>query len=150
MADTYVQQRIHLVWSTRKRESILTPQVQDRLWPYLGGIVRHCGGVMLIAGGTSDHVHIYADYPKTLALSQLVNTIKSNSSRWLKEEFFGGQGFHWQSGYAGFTVSRHGDERLQEYIRNQAQHHATMTFEEEYLRLLRSHHLSYDARYVLD
>jgi len=104
---------------------------------------------MLIAGGTHDHIHIYADYPKTLSLSQFVNAIKSNSSRWLNEQFFNST-FHWQSGYGAFTVGRRGDELLQEYIRNQEKHHQTMTFAEEYLQLLRRHHIAYDSRYVLD
>jgi hypothetical protein len=128
---------------------MLSAQVQGRLWPYFGGIIRHIGGVMLTAGGVADQVHIYADYPKTSCLSQFVNLIKSNSSRWLNEEFFN-SAFHWQSGYAAFTVSPRGDEALQEYIRNRAKHHARMTFEEEYLRLLRDHGITYDSRYVLD
>jgi REP element-mobilizing transposase RayT len=149
MADTYVQQRIHLIWSTRERAPTLTLEARKRLWPYFGGIIRHYGGVMLAAGGMADHIHIYADYPKTIALSQFVNTIKSNSSRWLNDKFFTTR-FHWQSGYGGFTVGRGGDKALQEYIWNQDRHHASMTFEQEYMRLLDRHHITYDTRYVLD
>ena len=150
MPDTYVQQRIHLVWATRKRAALLTGECRRALWPYLGGIIRHYGGVLLVAGGIEDHIHVYADYPKTLALSQFVNVIKSNSSRWIRERTDSMLNFHWQSGYGGFSVDRRRDEALHEYIVNQEQHHKTMTFQEEYVRLLRRHSIPYDSRYVFD
>jgi REP element-mobilizing transposase RayT len=150
MADTYVQQRIHLVWSTRKREATIADGFRSRVWAYIGGIIRHCGGVGLITGGTADHIHVYADYPKTIALSQFVNKIKSNSSKWINEERLASEPFHWQSGYGAFSVGRSGDRALQEYIRNQEEHHRTMTFDEEYVRLLRCHDIAFDSRYVLD
>ena len=105
---------------------------------------------MLIAGGTEDHIHIYADYPKTLSLSKFVNAIKSNSSRWMRETGVVSGEFHWQSGYGGFTVDKRADKALQRYIMNQEQHHKTMTFQEEYLRLLRRYNIPYDSRYVFD
>lgn len=148
MADTYVQQRIHLVWSTRRRQGFLGPSVRQALWPYLGGIIRHHGGIMFIAGGTADHIHIYTEYPKTLSLSQFVSKIKSNSSKWLRETYPELAGFHWQSGYGAFSVGKRGDDALREYIRNQETHHKAMTFEEEYLKLLRGHQIAYDSRYV--
>ena len=149
MADTYVQQRIHLIWSTLNRQDFLRSEHKARLWPYLGGIVRHNDGVAFAIGGTSDHVHIYCEYPKTTSLAQFVSRIKSNSSKWLREAYPELQMFRWQSGYGAFTVGRHGDDRLVEYIRNQEAHHRTMTFEEEYLRLLKAHRIAYDPRYVL-
>ena len=147
MADTYVQQRIHPVWSTRHRQDFLTREIREALWPYVGGIIRHHGGVMFAAGGTSDHIHIYAEYHKTIPLSQFVSKIKSNSSRWLRQTYPHLGGFHWQSGYGAFSVARR-DEGLKEYIRNQEQHHHNILFEEEYLRLLRCHNIEFDVRYV--
>lgn len=149
MADTYVQLRIHLVWSTRNRQDFLEEGLRERLWSYIGGIIRHNKGVVFAIGGTFDHVHIYCEYPKTTSLAQFVSKIKSNSSKWLRETYPELDLFHWQSGYGAFTVGRRGDERLTEYIRNQELHHLTMTFEEEYLRLLNAHRIIFDPRYVL-
>ena len=91
---------------------------------------------MFVAGDMEDHIHIYAEYPKT--------------AKWLKDSYRELQGFHWQSGYGGFSVSRKGDAALQEYIRNQEAHHKTMSFQEEYLILLKRFGVSYDPRYVFD
>jgi REP element-mobilizing transposase RayT len=150
MANTYVQQRIHLVWSTKHRQEFLSARVRAGLWPFLGSVVKRHHGVLFEIGGVDDHLHLYAEYPKTVSLAQFVNTLKSVSSKWLKETYPELQGFRWQSGYGGFSVSRKGDERLQEYIRNQEFHHRRVTFQEEYLRLLRHLNIEYDPRYVFD
>jgi putative transposase len=98
MANTYVQQRIHLVWATKRRQDFLRPEHRTELWPFLGALIRNHGGVLFVAGGIEDHVHLYVEYPKTLSLSQFVNTVKSHSSKWLKESYPELQGFHWQGG----------------------------------------------------
>jgi putative transposase len=89
-------------------------------------------------------------YPKTIAVFQFLNMVKAVSSKWLKDSYRELQGFHWQSGYGGFSVSRNGDAALQDYIRNQEDHHKTMSFQEEYLKLLKRFGLSYDPRDVFD
>jgi REP element-mobilizing transposase RayT len=150
MANTYVQQRVHLVWSTRHRQDFLLPRYREGLWPFLGTVIRNHRGVLFVAGGIQDHIHIYAEYPKTVTLSQFVNTIKAVSSKWLRESYPQLTGFHWQSGYAGFSVDKRGDERLQEYIRNQEVHHQKVTFQEEYLQLLKRFGVSFDPKYVFD
>jgi putative transposase len=76
--------------------------------------------------------------------------VKSHSSKWLKESYRELQGFHWQGGYAGFSVNRKEDEALQEYIRNQEEHHRAMSLQEEYLKLLKRFGIPYDPRYVFD
>jgi putative transposase len=150
MANTFVQQRIHLVWSTKGRQALLASQNREALWGFLGRCICNRGGVMFIAGGMEDHVHVYTEYPKTLALSQFVNSVKAISSKWLRDEYGDLEGFHWQSGYAAFSVDKTHDERLQEYIRNQEEHHRRMSFQEEYLKLLKRFGIPYDPRYVLD
>lgn len=150
MANTFVQQRVHLVWSTKRREAILTARHREALWGFVGRCIRNRGGVVFVAGGTEDHVHIYSEYPKTLALSQFVNSVKSISSKWLREEYGELRGFHWQTGYAAFSVDKSRDEALQAYIRNQEEHHRVMSFQEEYLRLLRRFDIPFDPRYVFD
>lgn len=149
MANTYVQQRIHLVWSTYKREPLLSAEHLYSLPEIIGGIIRRAQGILFVAGGTHDHIHVYAEYPKTLSLSKFVNGVKSYSSKWLREQP-GMATFHWQSGYGGFSVSGRGDQALHEYISHQEERHRMMTFQEEYLRILKHFGIRYDPRYVFD
>lgn len=113
-------------------------------------VVRYHRGVLFVAGGVEDHLHLYAEYPKTIALAQFVGAIKAHSSKWLRRTFPAMAGFRWQTGYAGFSVHRRDDERLRAYIEGQEEHHRTISFPEEYLKLLRLHGIAFDPRYVLD
>jgi putative transposase len=150
MANTFVQQRIHLVWSTKRRQPFLKVHHRQTLWPFLGECTRNRGGILLVSGGMEDHVHLYVDLPKTTSLSQFVNSIKSVSSKRLKETYPELGDFHWQGGYAGFSVDKRQDEALQSYIRNQEEHHRSMSFQEEYVKLLTQFDTPFDARYVFD
>ena len=58
--------------------------------------------------------------------------------------------FHWQSGYGAFSVSQSDADAVVAYIRDQAQHHQKMTFQDEYRRLLERYHVAFDERYVWD
>jgi putative transposase len=150
VANTYVQQRVHLIWTTLNRQDFLAPELRTPLWSFFGGVIRHHGGVLFIAGGVEDHVHLYAEYPKTIALSQFVSLIKAHSSRWMRETYASMAGFHWQSGYAGFSVQGRGDAALREYIANQEEHHQRTTFNDEYLAILNRHGITFDPKYVFD
>ena len=88
--------------------------------------------------------------PPKYSPSQIAKIIKSDSSRWVHEEFPGKRGFGWQDGYSAFSVSRSQVPRVVDYIKNQKEHHKKVSFEEEYLELLRLHEVDLvDERYVL-
>jgi putative transposase len=78
-------------------------------------------------------------------LAKTVLTVKSNSSRWLRQSV---RHFAWQEGYAAFSVSVSLFPTVVRYIRNQEAHHRKMNFEEEFLALLRRHGVEYDPKFV--
>ena len=80
-----------------------------------------------------------------LTIADAIRDIKSNSSAWMSSEI--GR-FAWQQGYGGFGVSKSNIAAVVRYIRNQEQHHARMTFEEEFIALLEKHGIEYDPQYV--
>ena len=99
-------------------------------------------------GGMPDHVHLYTSLPATIAIADMANALKSNSSRWVHEHHQGAKGFAWQEGYGAFTVSKSCEARLMKYIDNQPQHHRTREFQAEFIALLRAHGIAYDERYM--
>lgn len=105
---------------------------------------------MLVVGGTNDHVHILSMFPQSTTVSNMLQHIKGNSSKWLNEQNFMVPHFHWQTGYGAFTVSESMVETISRYIQNQAIHHKKMTFKEELLMLLKKHNIDYDERYLWD
>jgi len=134
-----------VVFSTKERRKLIDPQMQPKLWAYLAGIGRNHGFLVLANGGIADHVHLLIQLPPALALAKAVLLMKSNSSRWMNEH---GVRFAWQEGYGAFSVSSSNLAAVERYIQNQPAHHRKVTFEEEFLALLRKHRIEFDLKYV--
>lgn len=137
----------HIIFSTKNREMLLDPEVAPRMHAYLGGIARHNKCVPIEIGGVSDHVHLLIAVHPTVAVAELVRLLKANSSKWMHEEV-GRPAFAWQTGYGAFSVSESNCDTVREYIRNQAEHHRTRTFQEELIAFLERHGVAYDLQYI--
>ena len=96
---SFVSCLMHVVFSTKERRPFITADLQERLWPYLGGIARENKMKALKVGGVADHVHILASLPGTAAPSEFVGKLKANSSKWIHENFPEARAFAWQLGY---------------------------------------------------
>jgi putative transposase len=140
----------HLIFSTKNRAPLITEPIRDRLNEYLGGIIRNSGGRLLAAGGMPDHLHLLTSLDKQQSISDALRTIKSNSSGWVHETFPERAGFAWQAGYGAFSVSYSNIPEVSEYIANQAEHHRSKTFQEEFLAFLKRHDVEFDERYLWD
>ena len=148
MPSSYTCLHYHLIWSTKDRRPMISPEIRDRLYSFIGGIIRNDGGVLLCAGGMPDHIHLSCSLDKKIALSDALRDIKSNSSGWARETF--GVEFAWQTGYAAFSVSHSGLEALRSYLVGQEAHHRRISFKEELVALLKKHEVEYDERYVFE
>src|SRR4051812_50037547 len=103
MPDTYTQLKYHLVFSTKNRMRLITAQVRDSLYNYMGGIIRSNGGTLLVAGGMPDHVHLLAGGGTTISVARVGKIVKGVSSKWMKEKPDAPPGgFYWEGGDGGF------------------------------------------------
>ena len=150
MAHTYTCLLEHIIFSTKERRPFLDAALKERLFPYMGGIVRELGGVALSINGPTDHVHILASLPPTIAPSEFVGKLKANSSGWVHKNFPQHQEFKWQVGYSAFGVSFSQKQLVLDYIAGQEELHRTVTFKEELITFLKKHGVEYDERYVFD
>lgn len=141
---SFVSSLHHCVFATRNREPLLTPDIRDRLWPYLGGIARQNGIRALAIGGVADHVHILLGMPASMSISKATQLLKGNSSKWIHETFSALRAFAWQEGYASFSISISGIEETRAYIRNQEEHHRIRTYREEVIAFLQRHGMPFD------
>jgi putative transposase len=145
MAHSYTNLLFHVVFGTAGRRPLIDGAFQPRLYDYLGGTVRGLKGVCLEIGGVEGHVHLLSKLPPTIPVSDFLEKLKANSSKWAKSVK---RSFGWQGGYAAFTVSESQSERVRQYIRNQREHHKRSTFEEELIALLEAHGLAYDPNHL--
>ena len=93
----------------------------------------------LAIGGASDHVHMLFSLPATLSVAKAMQLLKGNSSKWIRETFPKMRFFAWQGGYGAFSVGVSSVDRTVAYIGNQAEHHRTRSFREEYAAMLKKH-----------
>lgn len=146
MSSTYISLHYHVIFATKNREPYLLPKRRDQIYEYLGGIVRGLGGHPLGIGGVDDHVHLLMSLKATHCLSDFMRELKKSSSSWIRESFQ--PQFHWQEGYAAFSVSASARPSVQSYIARQEEHHRKMLFREELVDFLLKSGVEFDETYL--
>ena len=150
MGQSLVKNYIHIVFSTKHRQSLILPSIETELYSYLGGICNNLECQVVKVGGYKDHIHLLCLLSKKIALMKLVEQLKSNSSKWIKTKGNEFKNFYWQDGYGAFSVNPSEVEIVINYIANQKEHHCKKTFQDEYKAFLKKYEVSYDERYVWD
>ncbi len=146
MSHTYTNLLTHFVFRTKDSMNLITNEIKPELYAYMGGLTKELKGKPLAINGMLDHVHLLVSLPPTVSASDAMQFIKANSSKWVSEKF--GNPFGWQIGYGAFSVSRSNVDAVVKYIQNQEEHHQKYDFKEEFLKLLRSHEVDFDEKYL--
>jgi REP-associated tyrosine transposase len=141
---------IHLIFSTKNREPFITPSIESELHPYMAKIFRRLKSPSLAIDGTLDHVHILFSLSRVLNIAELVEEIKTDSSKWIKTKGSEFRNFHWQRGYGAFSIGQSQVAAVKRYIARQKIHHQRVTFQDEYRKFLKTYGIEYDERYVWD
>ena len=150
MSQSLAKIYVHLIFSTKNRERVLTDDLRSDLYAYLGGILNGLGCVPVEINSEPDHVHILLILARTETVSNVVGQVKKSSNDWLRTQDEQFASFHWQAGYGAFSVSQSVVEDVREYLRKQREHHRQKTFQEEYRALLLKYAVEFDERYVWD
>ncbi len=148
MAQTLVSLLVHIIFSTKHRAELIAPEIEPDLYAYLGGIAREHHARLLSAGGTSNHVHLLISQSKNMALSDLLEELKKSSSVWIKTQDAALAKFHWQDGYAAFSVGASQVQAVKDYLARQKQHHRKKTFQEELIEFLEKYDIEYNEKYL--
>jgi REP element-mobilizing transposase RayT len=148
MPQSLAKVYIHAVFSTKHRDPVLDDAWRDELFRVIGGAINYLGCQSLIVGGVADHVHVLFVLSRTITIADALGKIKSTSSSWIHEHH--GFEFHWQAGYAAFSVSQSNVEAVRSYIYKQPEHHARLSFQDELRDWMRKYEIEWDDRYVWD
>ena len=141
---------VHLVFSTKNREPFITPDIESELHPYMATVFREYNSPSLTIGGTTDHLHALFTLGRSVAIADIVEEVKTSSSKWIKTKGREYRNFHWQRGYGAFSIGQSNVTALKRYIRNQKAHHRRVTFQDEYRNFLNRYEIDFDERYVWD
>ena len=136
---------IHLIFSTKHREPFITPDIESELHPYMAAIFRALKSPALAIDGTGDHVHTLFALSRVITTAELVEEVKTESSKWIKTKGPEFRAFHWQSGYGAFSISQSHVAAVKRYIQSQKQHHRRITFQDEFRKFLKKYQVEYDV-----
>ena len=128
----------------------MSPEIDAELYPYIASIFKAMKSPALIIDGASDHLHTLFSLSRVVTIADLVEEVKTESSKWIKTKGQEFRNFHWQNGYGAFSISQSEVATVKRYIRRQKEHHRRVTFQDEYRRFLAAYEVEYDERYVWD
>ncbi|MDP5202108.1 IS200/IS605 family transposase [Flavobacterium sp. DG2-3] len=147
MANTYTQVHIQFVFAVKYRKALIAKEWKDKLHQYITGIIQSNQHKMLCINSMPDHIHIFIGMRPTQSMSSLIQNVKTESSKWIKEQKLCSD-FAWQEGYGAFSYSKSHVSNVIRYIEKQEQHHSKKAFLEEYLEMLKAFEVEYDPRYI--
>lgn len=139
---------MHVIFSTKERYPFIDDSIEEDLFAYFGGICKGLECYPVVVGGYRNHVHILCLLSRKITQMHLLEEIKKQSSKWIKTKGEKYSKFYWQRGYGIFSVNPAEIEVVEKYIRQQREHHANMTFKEEFRKSLKKYNVEYDERYV--
>lgn len=148
MANTYTQLHVHLVFAVKYRAAMIQKEWKDRLHQYITGIIQNNEHKMLQINSMPDHIHIFIGMRPNQSISALVQNVKAESTKWIKENKLCKSAFAWQEGFGAFSYSKTHVDNVIRYIQNQEAHHKKETFLDEYKKMLKVFSIEYDERYV--
>ncbi len=140
--------KVQAVFSVQNRDCIIGKQWKDELYKYISGIIQNHNHKLLAINGMPDHLHIYFGMRPTQSISELMQQIKGDSSKWVNERRFIHSKFSWQEGYGAFSYSKSQTDQVIHYIQSQEHHHMKKTFIEEYEEFLNAFEIEYDERFI--
>ena len=148
MPNTYTQIHLQFVFAVKYRKGLIHSSFKEELYQYISGIIKAHNHKLLAINGMPDHLHILVGMRPSQSVSDLMQDIKANSSKWINEKKFLKVKFEWQEGYGAFSYSKSHVQNVIKYIQNQEKRHQVKTFNEEYLDFLNAFEIDYDERYV--
>jgi REP element-mobilizing transposase RayT len=130
---------IHVIWSTKNRNKIITRELKPLLLEHIKENSKKKEIFIDSMNCVSDHIHLLISLGREQTIRKVIMLIKGESSNWVnKEKIIYGK-FEWQDEYIVISISESIVSKVREYINNQAEHHKTKSFEEEYNLFIRKY-----------
>ena len=150
MANTYSQVNIHAVFSVKGRKNLISESLMDELCKVISGKLLEKKQYPLAVGGYKDHIHVFFELTMTITIAEIMDIVKTNSSKWINDNRKISSHFEWQKGYAAFSYSKSQRDNVIKYIIGQKNHHKKKTFREEYMELLKKFEIKYEDAYLFE
>jgi len=152
MPQSLAKVSLHIVFSTKdRRPSLRDAGLRQELNAYMAAVLKdNVDSPAIIINGVEDHIHALINLSRKFAIMDVIQEMKTETSKWLKTKSKDTTDFAWQSGYGAFSVSESNVEQVKEYIASQEEHHKKVSFQDEFRAFCKRHNVELDERYVWD
>ena len=150
MANTYHQVYIQTVFAVKYRAAIIDKSWQSELFAVIGNLIKENSCQTMIVNGVEDHIHCLISLKPKVSISDLMQSVKAKSSKWINEQKLTSERFEWQEGYGVFSYSRSHVDNVYRYIENQEEHHKKRSFKDEYVDFLEKFGVPYDEQFIFE
>lgn len=150
MANTFTQLRTHIIFAVKKRESMIPKQHREQVQKYITGLIQKRKHKLLAIFCMPDHIHIFIGQQPAQSISDLVEEIKTASTKFIKKQKWMPFAFAWQRGYGAFSHSKSQTDIVVNYVLNQEEHHKKKTFREEYISILEKLEVEFEEKYLFE
>jgi REP element-mobilizing transposase RayT len=148
MANTYTQIHLQVIFAVKYRAGLIQKEWKDELYKYITSIIQAKDHKLLAINGMPDHLHVFFGMRPIQSLSDLIQDVKQDSSKWINKKNFLKSRFEWQQGFGAFSYSKSQASQVIGYVQNQEAHHRKISFLEEYKTFLEKFEVAYDDRYI--
>jgi putative transposase len=148
MANTYHQIYLQTVFAVKYRNAVINKAWKEILFGVIGNLINETNCKTIIVNGVEDHVHCFLGLKPVVSVSELMQTVKAKSSKYINDNKLTKERFEWQGGYGVFSYSQSAVDSVYKYIQNQEAHHKKQTFRNEYLEFLKKFKVEYDEQYI--
>ena len=150
MANTYHQIYLQTVFAVKYRNAVIDKIWRNKLCGVVGKLINETKCKTIIVNGVEDHIHCLVGLRPAVAVSDLMKSVKAQSSKYVNDHSLTSEHFEWQEGYGVFSYKQTDVDTVFKYIQNQEEHHKVQTFREEYLGLLKEFKIEYNEEYLFN
>jgi len=135
---------VHLVWTTKNREPILTQEIRQEIFSHIGENAEKKGIYIDFINGHLEHVHCLISLGPGQNIDKILMLLKGESSYWINKNKIFRRKFEWQACLPKGSSARRQDEyfavsvnesdvnQVRDNIKNQENHHKKKSFNDEY------------------
>jgi putative transposase len=149
MSHNYVQQLVHVIWSTKNQQFQIPIETRNALYAYISTVIKSKGGKLYLAGGHDDHIHCLISIPPSVSISTMIRFIKTSSSKWIKHQNCIDPEFSWQDGYTAIGIQDDRIDAVCKYIKGEVTRHPKIGYKEELSNILKLQNISFEEKYLL-
>lgn len=149
MSHYYVQQLVHVIWSTQNQKFKIPESISTQLYAYISAIIKSKEGKLYFAGGHNDHLHCLLSLPPTISIATMMQVVKYSTSKWIKNQNSMNHQFSWENGYTAISIQNDRVDAVCSYIKDEKQRHEKLSYGDELAKILKLQNIQYDEKYFL-